>query len=315
MPHAAFPPHPYELRKIVDSRSLQAPDSTILSNEARQDDMPSLPWIKINDFLLQVFAARNLADFNSLVCAHIVDLVPHDFPIFCVTSGRDDLQRLARGERPNKLIDTSIFALAGEPGTVSAWNGYFRFRLPITDGYFAGSLVSDFRPYAGTEFVTDFVRPRSVELCLGGWFRRYTVVVPRCRPARAFSETEVAISRIIAPHLENYYEALSLAVVTREESRKQSMRKNVVRYGLTGREQEIAFLLAERRTMTEIADMLSISRRTVESHAEHIYGKTGVGNKHALAGALFAGCPDEVSPLPGSHLRKDQRNLRASESE
>jgi hypothetical protein len=42
--------------------------------------------------------------------------------------------------------------------------------VPITDGYFATSIVSDFRPYAKTEFVTDFVRPRKVELCLGAGF-------------------------------------------------------------------------------------------------------------------------------------------------
>jgi DNA-binding CsgD family transcriptional regulator len=249
--------------------------------------MPSLPWTRINDFLLQVCAAKSTDDFDALVCAHISDLIPHDFPIFCVSSTREDLPRLAKGESPNKLIDTTILALAGEPDTVSAWNEYYRFRLPITDGYFARNLVSDFRPYADTEFVTDFIRPRSVELCLGGWFRRYTVVVPRCRPARPFSGTEIAISRILAPHLENCYSALSRAAMTREESWIQSMRANVSRYGLTRREQEIAFLLAERFAMAEIAEKLSISRRTVESHAEHIYGKLGIRTKRELAGRLL----------------------------
>jgi len=256
-------------------------------------NMPSLPWMRINDFLLQVCAATNGDDFNALVCAHISDLVPHDFPVLCVSSTRDDLQRLARGERPDKLIDTTIRALAGEPGTVSAWNEHFRFRLPITDGYFVQSQVSDFRPYADTEFVTDFVRPRSVEQCLGGWFRRYTVVVPRCKPARPFSETEIGISGIIAPHLENCFIALSRAAVTAEQARMQSMRETASRFGLTAREQEIAFLLAERLAMREIADKLYISRRTVESHAEHIYGKLGVRTKRELAGRLLMGRPDE----------------------
>jgi DNA-binding CsgD family transcriptional regulator len=191
---------------------------------------------------------------------------------------------LARGASPNKLIDPTILALAGDPSTVAAWNEYYRFRLPITDGYFATSLVSDFRPYSHTEFVTDFVRPRSVELCLGGWFRRYTVVVPRCRPARPFSELEIEISRTIAPHLENFYNALTLAALAKEEARVQSMTVVALEYGLTQREQEIALLLADRLTMPEIAQRLSISRRTVESHAEHIYGKLGIRKKQELAG-------------------------------
>src|SRR5271157_2838293 len=185
---------------------------------------PPLPWTRINDFLLQVCGAEELKEFNRLVCVHIADLIPHDFPILCVTSDREDLQRLANGENPDKLIDPTILAIAGEPDTLAAWNEYFRFRLPITDGYFATSLVSDFRPFADTEFVTDFVRPRSVDLCLGGWFRRYTVVIPRCRPARPYTEQEIAISRIIAPHLENFYILLSLSRADREDFRSQSMR-------------------------------------------------------------------------------------------
>jgi DNA-binding CsgD family transcriptional regulator len=248
---------------------------------------PVLPWIRINDFLLEVCAAKTREDFDALVCAHISDLIPHDFPVFCVSSPRDDLKRLAAGAIPNKLIDPTIIALAGEPGTVAAWNQYYRFRLPITDGYFATSVVSDFRPYAHTEFVTDFIRPRSVDLCLGGWFRRYTVVVPRCRPARPFSEVEIAISRTIAPHLENFYSALTLAALAKEESRLHSMRLNAARLGLTQREQEIAILLSERFTMPEIAEKLSISRRTVESHAQHIYGKLGIQKKQELTEHLL----------------------------
>jgi DNA-binding CsgD family transcriptional regulator len=247
--------------------------------------VPSFPWSKINDFLLQVCAARNLNDFNALVCAHIADLIPHDFPILCVTSNRSDLYRLAKGEHPNKLIDPTILAVAGEPGTVAAWNQYFRFRLPITDGYFASSIVSDFRPYADTEFVTDFVTPRSVELCLGGWFRHFTVVVPRCRPARYYSEQEIAISRVVSPHLENHFLALSSATIDPQAS--PPMKADTSSSHLTEREHEVALLLAERLTMSEIADRLFISRRTVEKHAERIYEKFGVRKKQELGKHLL----------------------------
>jgi DNA-binding CsgD family transcriptional regulator len=205
----------------------------------------------------------------------------------CVTSTREDLHRLARGERPDKLIDSTTLAIAGEQGTVAEWNNYFRFRLPIHDGYFARSVVSDFRPYAATEFVTDFVRPRSVDLCLGGWFRRYTVVVPRCRPARPFSEQEIGISRIIAPHLENFYCLLCFASGDPEIYRMHALRAKAARAGLTRREQEIAILLSERLSMPEIADRLCISCRTVETHAAHIYAKMGIRKKRELGDHLL----------------------------
>ncbi len=183
----------------------------------------------------------------------------------------------------NKLIDPTILAIAGEPGTMAAWNEYFRFRLPITDGYFATSLVSDFRPFADTEFVTDFIRPRSVDLCLGGWFRRYTVVIPRCRPARPYTEQEVAIARIITPHLENFYSLLSLSRMDSNEFRSPFIRDEVSRLGLTRRERQVALLLARRLSMPEIADRLFISCRTVETHAENIYRKLGIRRKQELA--------------------------------
>ncbi len=258
-------------------------------------NVPSLPWSRINDFLLQVCAARNLDDFNTLVCAHTTDLVPHDFPILCITSKRDDLRDLAAGQYPNKLIDPGTLAIAGEPGTVADFNRYFRFRLPVPDGYFISRFVADFRPFADTEFVTDFIRPRAVERCLGGWFRRYTIIVPRCRHARPFTDREVAISKIISPHLENFYDALSMTATTPEGSRSQSLRVDLSRLGLTQREQEISLLLSERLSVPEIADRLFISRRTVEKHAENIYGKLGIRKRQEVGEHLLSVRPHSRS--------------------
>jgi DNA-binding NarL/FixJ family response regulator len=56
--------------------------------------------------------------------------------------------------------------------------------------------------------------------------------------------------------------------------------------GLTAREVEILVLLARGRTKQQIAQQLSISAKTVNTHAEHIYGKIGVTSRGAAA--LFA---------------------------
>jgi DNA-binding CsgD family transcriptional regulator len=65
--------------------------------------------------------------------------------------------------------------------------------------------------------------------------------------------------------------------------------------GLTAREWEVARLAAQRLTAQEIAERLFISRRTVETHLAHVYGKVGVTSKGELARRLA----DLESPVTG----------------
>jgi DNA-binding CsgD family transcriptional regulator len=65
---------------------------------------------------------------------------------------------------------------------------------------------------------------------------------------------------------------------------------------LTGREQEIAYLVAAGKTNAEIAQSLWISPRTVERHVGSLLGKLGYRSRVELAAAVAAG------ELPGSGL-------------
>jgi DNA-binding NarL/FixJ family response regulator len=56
--------------------------------------------------------------------------------------------------------------------------------------------------------------------------------------------------------------------------------------GLSPREIEILRLVARGLSSREIADELVLSRKTVRNHTEHIYAKTGAGNR--VAASLFA---------------------------
>jgi DNA-binding NarL/FixJ family response regulator len=58
---------------------------------------------------------------------------------------------------------------------------------------------------------------------------------------------------------------------------------------LTGREREIAVLIAAGRTNREVAEQLVLSPRTIEAHLRNIYGKLGVRSRVELARALPRG--------------------------
>ena len=63
-------------------------------------------------------------------------------------------------------------------------------------------------------------------------------------------------------------------------------RRAVLPSGLTRREADVLVLLARGMSNPEIASELTISRKTVSSHLEHIYTKIGVNTR--TEAALFA---------------------------
>ncbi len=63
---------------------------------------------------------------------------------------------------------------------------------------------------------------------------------------------------------------------------------------LTGRELEIAMLVADRHTNQEIAGTLFLSVKTVESHLRNIFRKAGVASRVELARAVERDRPSEV---------------------
>ncbi len=55
---------------------------------------------------------------------------------------------------------------------------------------------------------------------------------------------------------------------------------------LTSREREIATLAAQGSSNKEIADALTVSVRTVETHLQRVYTKLGVSSRNGLAAVL-----------------------------
>lgn len=65
-------------------------------------------------------------------------------------------------------------------------------------------------------------------------------------------------------------------------------------WGLTGREREVFGFLAMGRTQPWVAERLSISESTVNSHVRHIYGKAGVNSRQDLLDLVFHAQSPEV---------------------
>jgi DNA-binding NarL/FixJ family response regulator len=66
---------------------------------------------------------------------------------------------------------------------------------------------------------------------------------------------------------------------------------------LSGREREIAELVALGRTNREIAGELFLSQKTVEGHLTNVFSKLGVSTRAAVAGVVGR------SPLEGPGVR------------
>lgn len=92
------------------------------------------------------------------------------------------------------------------------------------------------------------------------------------RDARTFSEKERTLFSLLLPH----FKALLINLQT-------SKSESIPIEGLTRREQEILFWIAEGKTNVEAADILHISPHTVRTHLEHIYRKLGVENRNGAA--------------------------------
>ncbi|MFF4400586.1 LuxR C-terminal-related transcriptional regulator [Streptomyces sp. NPDC001480] len=117
--------------------------------------------------------------------------------------------------------------------------------------------------------------------------RQLTAAGDRVRAREGLREAVGRAERLAAPRL------LSLA----EEALREggARRTGAVRTGsgaLTGSERRIAQLAADGRTNTEIAALLHLARRTVETHLTNVYKKLGIRRRGELSTALNADLPD-----------------------
>ncbi len=90
------------------------------------------------------------------------------------------------------------------------------------------------------------------------------------------------VTAIEAASLGQSYFSPSIAATVLEDYRRLASRPEDEVVPLTEREREVLQLIAEGRTNREIADMLTVSIKTVQAHRAHIMEKLNVHDKTAL---------------------------------
>jgi HD-GYP domain-containing protein (c-di-GMP phosphodiesterase class II) len=111
-----------------------------------------------------------------------------------------------------------------------------------------------------------------------------TITEPR--PHRAALDREHAEARLLAEGGEGRLDADAVRAVLSAAGHRVTPQARSLPAGLSGREAEVLGLVARGLSNAEIADRLSISRRTAEHHVQHIYLKIGASSR--AAATLFA---------------------------
>jgi DNA-binding CsgD family transcriptional regulator len=154
-----------------------------------------------------------------------------------------------------------------------------------------GVVISDWKNgrYCDSEFARDFMAPAGVVASLSASQpdSLIALAVHRSRCAPGFSEADTATLAALFPHIRNLYNCFARAADLSFACPTRDMIAD--RYpALSRREAEIGAFLCHGFSTAEIASCLFISRRTVESHLESLYGKLDVHDKARAKRALQA---------------------------
>jgi HD-GYP domain-containing protein (c-di-GMP phosphodiesterase class II) len=116
------------------------------------------------------------------------------------------------------------------------------------------------------------------------------------RPHRGALESGAAVSTMRGEVQEGRLDPAAVDAVLKAAGHRVA-RRSALPGGLTSREVEVLVLLARGLSNPDIAARLTVSRKTVSSHLEHIYAKLGVATR--TEAALYAMQKGLIDPLAG----------------
>ena len=234
-----------------------------------------LPWVDINNFLLNVGSVREPQYFCSNIINHLDKII------------RYDIARLHFLNSNGKIEQSLVL------GVDKKWNDEFlqyyshlrnnRFelsnRIHEWDSSEANAGHINWIEYEQDEFLTHYIRPQNVKYTVG--FRLNSEDnITKCVFAfdrtcdRDFSDKDLESFNLIILHLNNLYKNLITNV--------NDNTKGLIFRNLTKREIEIAELIRKGLTPQRISEKLCVSPLTVYKHISNIHAKLDVSNRQEL---------------------------------
>ena len=234
--------------------------------------LETLPWRKVNDFLAAVGTEQSIEGLAHRILREIGALLPFDYGAFTmITSGTTNHQA--------RLVVEYLIP----SGEMSEYFGHYIAVDPCVSLYPSTLLGVASWSLRDCEFTRDFARRYHTRHTLvlgnpkGGADAGFRVTLNRMTRS-GFEEREMAACSAVRPHLHNLF----CLVHSPQKAIKSRLAAAASACGLTPREQDVVLLLCDRMSSGEIADRLTISRRTVEKHIEHVYLKLGVHGRKGL---------------------------------
>ena len=234
--------------------------------------LESLPWRKINEFLAAIGTERSIEGLARGVLREIGTLFPFDYGAFTIiTQGK-------AMTRPGLVVELFL----PQAQIAEYFNHYFDVD-PCASLYSSTQVGIATWAVRDCEFTRDFARR---------YHTRHTVQIGNLKGSAdagfllslhrktrlGFEEREMAACSAVRPHLHNLFSLLHAP----EKARRSRLSAAANACGLTQREAEVVLFLCDRLSAGEMAERLTISRRTVEKHIEHVYLKLGVHGRRGL---------------------------------
>ena len=254
----------------------------------------SLPWNKINDFLLDCGCVRDHKEFAKTVMNRIDALIPFDHA------------RLYFLDDNGKMFDEYIIGLNKQ--VAREYHDYYSFMdngkysVAKTAYEFKNSYPSvensirDYSKYDPDDvFFKEYIQPNQIRHSFGLGLRdlqnnlRCMFSLERVRDIQ-YSETEKAIMSQTRMHLDNLYQNFYVPIPGINDTVKNKIMDDS---RLTSREAEIAKLLTQGVTPMHISEKLFISSTTVKKHLANIHTKLNVSTRQELLVKLLASASNE----------------------
>ena len=248
----------------------------------------NLPWIEMNNFLIDVGSVRNPKQLCVQIVKKIYSLIPYDQArIYFIDSlgkvydevliGVDKRWSEVYLEYYSKY-DNGRYAIPTRNHSIPTQAGAGRYAMPKLEGG-----VYDWTEYSkNNKFFTEYIKPQGLKHSAGFGLHSAddltkSVYVLDRTSHTGYSNTEIEILKRIQPNLDNLHRNLFV------QELKDTLIQNQKAYNtLTKRELEIAELLCKGLTPHRISKMLSVSQSTVYRHLANIHEKLNVSNRQEL---------------------------------